>query len=176
MYLTDDLFLHFSNSIVLHQGASLHVSIGMVEDLSPLLVDEGGRQSGVERPGIVLPQDGQHVPILRLLSASTAHLMLELIGLSLLQLAGLVPQGLPYDVLGGRIDGLRHHLVLQPGVKESLFVIFCSVFLCSQVLLDSTRPSRVARPRGREAAEGFKGYFWLSFTDRDEVRRTRAGK
>ena len=39
-YLTDDLFLQFSDGVVFHQRASLHIAIGVVEQLRPFLVDD----------------------------------------------------------------------------------------------------------------------------------------
>ena len=118
-YLTDDLFLQFSDGVVLHQRASLHIAIGVVEQLRPFLVDDRCTQVTVEWLRVIVSKKGEHMVVHVFLAS---HITLKLLHLPLFQLAGLIPQSFPYNILRSQIHGVSYHLVLGRKERASGFM------------------------------------------------------
>ena len=60
-YLANDLFLQLSDGIIVHQRSPLHVPIGMIQQLGPLLIDQGLSIVSIEWLHVILSQNIQHV-------------------------------------------------------------------------------------------------------------------
>ena len=73
-------------------------------------------------PGVVFPDDRHHVLVDRLLALV---LLLQLVDLWLLQLSGLVPEGLPCQILDQIVHLFRHYVPVDPFDQQSFALVLC---------------------------------------------------
>ena len=143
----------------------------MIQQLGPLLIDQGLSIVSIEWLHVILSQNIQHVWVY--FSSSTSFswtssswrsicksekMPLQILNLAFFQLASLVPQSLPYNVFYRRVHRVRHHVIFKPSVNGGLLTVSRLVLLLMKPfivrLLRQLQCSTVPNKRVG------KGVFW----------------